>query len=61
MIRIRVYRRVYAVPGTVVHLLPDDGVSQMPLCGYATFLRWRDEDPSEPLDTCPVCQWEARR
>lgn len=54
------YRRVYAIPGTVVHLLPNDGVTQTPLCGYATFLRWHDEDPDVPLDTCPACRRQAR-
>ena len=53
-------RRVYAVPGTVVHLLPDDGVSQVPLCGYRTFLRWRDMDPADPLDICSACRRELR-
>lgn len=52
-------RRVYAIPGTVVHLLPDDGISQTPLCGYRTFLRWKDEDTDRPLPTCPACKREA--
>lgn len=59
-VKINVYRRVYAVPGTVAHLLPDDGASQVPLCGYRTFLRWRDMDPAEPMDICPACRRELR-
>jgi hypothetical protein len=58
MIPSTLYRPVYAVPNTVAHLLPLGG--RVPLCGYATYMAWRD-DVERTLPVCSACKKEAAR